>query len=279
MENRGVTIEFIKEISDKVSKLKSLSNSRSITMLDSQIKELSESKINASNTQSREPSYVIDKTESYIEIPPPNDFENFYKLTILGDSLNISLSSDDDSDFEKINSHENIKKKHKELLKAVKGQLVNLKSKNEENIHNTLKFNNEIGFYKEQLSGMKKSVCDLLEETGQTKDYLHSMRGQFDSVVDNIRERDETIKEVEFDISDIKANNADASNIIEIIKQLQSKTNLIKQNIYCKESEILFREEENKDLKDLIAKINNGLDSGPKLEQEEISSSCQCIII
>ncbi|CAG9327383.1 unnamed protein product [Blepharisma stoltei] len=281
---KGVTMDFIKEISEKVSRLRNLSNSKSIAALEVQIKELSDSKTSMSGFTSREISYLNEKTDSCIEVPPPNDLEAMSGSGIPNDSLNITISSSDafsDKEYDPIGDHEKIKKRHKDLCKAVKGQLSNLKKKSEENINNTKKFNSEIGFYKDQLTDMKKSVTDLLEEAEHTKEYLSSLRGHFESVTENLRDKEELNKEVEFDISDIKSSPPpDQANILDMIRQLQAKTNLMKQNIYCKETELVYREEENKELKELIARLGKSLvDTEPKLEVEEQSSSCQCIII
>ncbi|CAG9328919.1 unnamed protein product [Blepharisma stoltei] len=274
---KGMTIDFLREVTEKVNKLKTLSNIKGISDLEIKVKQISENKKSSITLSDIDNHETEHRDDSNYEIYPTDELSKTLRRSATKNSLEISLSSSNSS---KSSSDRSIKQKNKYICGAVKQQLKQLKQKTAESLKYINKSSKEAENYKSQVSEMKKSIHELLEEASQTKEHISSMRGHFESVIDSIKgeENSPFAKDecVEFDVSAIKGSVYEPS-VSEQIKQLQQKASHIQSRLLTRESEVMQRCEENLELKALIEKLNNALDEKTvKVEKEEKTIGCQC---
>jgi len=272
---KGLSKEFIKEISSRVTKLQELTKASGMELppeLISTVNELSENSTGrySQSVLSYESSYVSENSPSKFEaamgVPPPSDLHK-------SDS-EISISSEDSlkspQDYQKITSKLN--SKTKKLQKRIKTQVRAFKKANSSQLESCMRARSEMYCYQGELQEMKKSVMDLLDETCRTRQDLRKMREQFDSGYEETPRQEY----LEFDMSSIKTTPKHAGGIAEQLRELQREITNMNLKIESSENEIKNKEEENCELKKLINRIqDNLLEDEVVFEKQEESHNCK----
>ncbi|CAG9319604.1 unnamed protein product [Blepharisma stoltei] len=289
--SKGISQSFIREMNERLSRLKEITDENGMELPSSLLttaRELSENAAQRSTIQYdySDSSYQSPhKSESYIGVPSPQDFEkNSKDLSDLNHSFpEKSFSSGDSSSSDESMSTTNLKQKSKNLLKGVKQQLKNFRSTQNEYLKGNIRAETEAASYQKELFYMKRSASEVLQETSKTKRDLIQMREQLDNACELLDAKNVSSKPeyTESDISSIKANREIGVHLNEQIKELKKEIDEMNRRIVFGESEIKQKETENMEIKDLINKLkeNVGDREQTRLEEDEISISCKSCIL
>lgn len=254
---RGVSQNFLKEVSEKLNILNHLSKESGVDIpneLEETLKELSisSSKKGVQMDSSESLSISIDAKDSFIELPAPSDCS----------PLNSSMESP---------SLKNLKSNNNMLCKAVKEKLQEFKSLNKLSRNDGVKATKDLKSYQCELKDMKSSVIEIIDEANSTKEQILKMKEKLEQ---ENKEHD-SLKYEEYDMSSYKQPVPDPSNLlIEQIKDLHQEIYKIQDRIERSEQDLKQKELENRELKTIIEKLNESFDKFDS-ETEENSTSCQ----
>lgn len=280
VRSRGISHNFIKEVSEKLSLLNTLSKDSGVEIpneLEETLKELSvSSSRKPPQIESSDSSLISEgQNDSFIELPAPSDTSR----------MNSSVES---------SSVKQLKNNSDMLCKAVKEKLQEFRSLNKQSRNNGVKATIELKNYQHELRDMKSSVIEIIDEANSTKEQIIKMKEKLESEIkekleNDARERIEETKEIyemdvrehdsvkyeEYDMSLYKAGPQDSSSLlIDQIRELHQEIYKIQNRIERSEFELKTKEIENKELKTIIEKLNESFEKIDST-QDDSSTTCQ----
>ena len=151
--SRGISQNFIKEVSEKLTLLNSLSKESGFEIpneLEETLKEISISSSRRLPQADSSESSIISNgpNDSFIELPPPSDTS----------AINSSMESA---------SVKQLKNNNNMLCKAVKEKLQEFRSLNKQSRNNGVKATIELKNYQDELRDMKSSEIEIIDEANQ----------------------------------------------------------------------------------------------------------------
>lgn len=283
---RGITPNFMREINERISRLKEISEANGVALPQSLIntaKELQENAVQRSmEYEYADCSYQNPyRHESHIGVPPPQDLVKSFK------EKSYSLSSEISSNEDSLISDEsltgtNLKQKSKSLVKGVKEQLKQFKSSQNEYLKGNLRAETEAAAYQEELLHIKRNATEVLNETTKTKKDLKKMREQIENACEQIDGRNASLRPdyIELDMSSNKSRDL-SSQLAEQIKDLQRDLDEMNRKIMSGEAEIQQKDRENTEINELLSKLKESFvdKEVTRVEDDGISISCKSCII
>ena len=274
--SRGISQNFIREVSQKLTILSSLSKESGFEIpneLEETLKEISMSSSKRTNQIESSESSIISNgpDDSFIELPPPSD----------SSPMNSSMES---ASIKQLKNNNNM------LCKAVKEKLQEFRCLNKQSRNNGAKATIELKNYQNELRDMKSSVIDIIDEANNTKEQIIKMKEKLEvemreKLENETKERLEEIKDVdsvkyeEYDMSLYKVGTQDSSNIlIDQIKELHQEIFKIQNRVEKSEQDLKSKESENKELKKIIEKLNDSFERIDSVQEEPPSSCSNCIL-
>ena len=156
------------------------------------------------------------------------------------------------------------------LCKAVHEKLQEFKSASKQSRDEAVKAEQDLKVYQSELNEMKSSVIDIIDEAQGTKEQIVKMKEKL--------ENDEE-KYEEYDLSSCKMPQDPSSLLLEQIKELHQEIYLIQTRIERSEHDLKQKEMENRELKEVIERLNDSFERFGN-ETEENSGNCQnCLVI
>jgi uncharacterized phage infection (PIP) family protein YhgE len=265
--SRGVSENFLKEVSDKLHIIGTLSKDSGVEVpneLEETLKELSISSHRQSPGLSSCSSMISElPKDSFIELPAPSDTSH----------LNSSIESA---------SIKQLKTSNNQLCKAVKDKLEEFRSLNKQSRNYGAKATIELKNYQNELKDMKSSVIEIIDEANSTKEQIIKMKEKLEIEHRNIDASDNYFpdkeKYEEYDMSFFRGNGQDSNLLLEQIKELDQEIKKIQSRIEQSEQDLKQKEHENQELKTFIEKLNESFEKMDK-NTEESSASCQnCLV-
>ncbi|CAG9324651.1 unnamed protein product [Blepharisma stoltei] len=284
---------FTKELSDRISKLKIITENNGLDFpptLLSAAKELSDSTTHLSvlHCEQENPSPLYTShTKSDLGIPPPQDLDKTDKKTSetfeLGSRLLNSSFSESESESELDTTQ--LKKKSKSLIKGLKQQLKHFSFAQSKYLETSARSETETSIYKEDLVSLHKSATEVLNETLKTKHEIKMMRKNFEAACDrvetpakfpNLNKRDFLEVEHEF----IEEESSDIRSLAIQIKEIQTEIDSINQRITTGQEEFKLKEKEQTELMSTILKLRESLANNNScvIDTDEKKDSCKCIV-
>ena len=277
--SRGVSQNFLKEVTEKLSIINTLSKDSGVEIpneLEETLKELSiSSSRKLPEFESSESSMISEAPEdSFIELPAPSDTSR----------MNSSMDS---------SSVKQLKTNSDMLCKAVKEKLQEFRCLNKQSRNNGVKATIELKNYQHELRDMKSSVIEIIDEANSTKEQIIKMKEKLESEINDkmgfdvregieeAKERSEidckdpdSVKYEEYDMSLYKGGPPDCSGmLIEQIRELHQEIYKIQSRIERSEEDLKLKEMENKELKTVIEKLNESFE---KIETTHDDSAASC---
>lgn len=241
-KTKGVTSDFLKEVSDKLNIINTLSKDSGVEIPNELEETLKEMSISSSKRQARLDSLNASARE---------------EVSILNSSVESS-------------SLKKIKLNSDYLCKAVQEKLQEFKSANKQSRDEAIKAEQDLKVYQSELNEMKSSVIDIIDEAQGTKEQIVKMKEKL--------ENDEE-KYEEYDMSACKMPQDPSNLLLEQIKELHQEIYLIQTRIERSEQDLKQKEMENRELKEVIERLNDSFERFGN-ETEENSGNCQnCLVV
>jgi DNA repair exonuclease SbcCD ATPase subunit len=251
---KGVSSQFLKEVTDKVNIINHLSKDSGVEVpneLEETLKELS---ISSSRRDLR-----LDSSQSF-----SFDEEKESSSDVASDHDHLDSSVESPS-LKQLKSNNNL------LCRAVKDKLQEFRILNKKSRNEGVKATKELKSYQTELKDMKGSVVEIIDEANSTKEQILKMKEKLEQ---ENKEHD-SLKYEECDMSSCKQQGPDPSNIlIDQIKELHQEIFKIQSRIERSEQDLRQKESENVELKLIIEKINESFEKLGN-ETEENSTTCQ----
>jgi CRISPR/Cas system-associated exonuclease Cas4 (RecB family) len=188
--------------------------------------------------------------------PTSGQSEKQVTLETLDTSLDIDL---DPSQIDRLTS---------DMKAQILSSLSTFKSASQLYISKSIELETEVDNFQEKFSDVQLEINDLLIESNKSKLELSRMRNFIESP------KNRPQKTLDIDLSSVKMGKDEA--LQETLKHLKSEVFHIKEKIGVKETEVSLKESENVELKNLIEKMRENLES---LERTKKPASCSgCLI-
>ena len=279
---RGISQNFLKEVTEKLTMLSTLSKDSGVEIpneLEETLKELSiSSSKRLPELESSESSLISEaQNDSFIELPAPSDTSRMDSSVESSSVKQLKCNSD-------------------MLCKAVKEKLQEFRSLNKQSRNNGVKATIELKNYQHELRDMKSSVIEIIDEANSTKEQIIKMKEKLESEINDkmgldVRDRIEEAKEIseldnrdpdsvgyeEYDMSLYKGGPPDCSGmLIEQIKELHQEIYKIQSRIEKSEQDLIIKEMENKELRSIIENLNESFEKIETLHDDSAASCQHC---
>lgn len=281
---RGISQNFLKEVTEKLTMLSTLSKDSGVEIpneLEETLKELSiSSSKRLPELESSESSLISEaQNDSFIELPAPSDTSRMDSSVESSSVKQLKCNSD-------------------MLCKAVKEKLQEFRSLNKQSRNNGVKATIELKNYQHELRDMKSSVIEIIDEANSTKEQIIKMKEKLESEINDkmgldVRDRIEEAKEIseldnrdpdsvgyeEYDMSLYKGGPPDCSGmLIEQIKELHQEIYKIQSRIEKSEQDLIIKEMENKELRSIIENLNESFEKIETLHDDSAASCQHCMV-
>jgi hypothetical protein len=255
---KGISQNFLNEVSAKLNAINNLSKDSGVEIPD----ELEENLKELSMSFSRK----VPQAESSESLDEPDSEMQKFKLFVPSESSQLSSSIESPS-IKQLKSNNN------QLCKAVKEKLNEFRALNKNSRIQGAKATKELKSYKTELTDMKSSVIEIIDEANLTKEQILKMKERIEG---EIKDHDSE-KYEEYDMSACKTG-PDTNLLIDQIKELHQEMYRIQNRIEKSENDLLQKEIENKELKGVIDQLNESFDKMGDETEENPTICHNCLV-
>ncbi|OMJ78921.1 hypothetical protein SteCoe_21140 [Stentor coeruleus] len=238
---RGISTNFIKEVSEKLNIINHLSKESGVEIPN----ELEETLKDLSISSSKR---VLQDNSCNSSLTSEAQGNSFNELPASLDSSPLNSSVESPS-IKQLKSNNNM------LCKAVKEKLQEFRSLNKQSRNQGAKATYELKSYQSELKDMKSSVFEIIDDANLTKEQIIKMKERLEG---EIKDTD-SVRYEEYDLSACRAGQ-DSNLLLEQIKELNQEIYKIQSRIEKSENDLRQKEMENKELKNVIEKLNESFD-------------------
>lgn len=249
-KSRMVSANFLKEVSEKVCIINTLSKDSGVEIPNELEETLKEMSISSNKREVK-----LDSLNSSV-FSQAKEPEDEFEVAVESSVLNSSVDS---------GSVKQLKMNSNMLCQAVKDKLQEFRTLNKQSRNSGIKATQDLKTYRDELIEMKNSVVEIIDEAQEAKEHIHKLKEKVENEEENFEE---------YDMSLSKPVQETSQLLIEQIKELHQEIYLIQARIEKSEQDLRNKELENKELKGIIEQLNDSFERFGD-ENEDHSGTCQ----